>query len=40
MKFSPKIYEWEILRKITHQNRNEHITICPCPNIKQYGDEH
>ena len=23
-------YEWQILRKITHQNRNQHITMCPC----------
>ena len=30
MKFAPKIYEWPILRKITHQNQNQHITICPC----------
>ena len=39
MKFTPKIYEWIwifleknlwILRKITHQNQNQHITICPC----------
>ena len=26
----PKTYEWQILRKITHQNRNQHITMCPC----------
>ena len=30
MKFSLKIYEWQILRKITHRNRNQHITVCPC----------
>ena len=30
MKFSLKIYEWQILRKITHRNRNQHITMCPC----------
>ena len=27
--FAPKIYERQILRKITHQKRNEHITMCP-----------
>ena len=25
-----KNYELEILRKVTHQNRNQHITTCPC----------
>ena len=31
MKFSPKIYEYQILRKIIHQSRNQqHITMCPC----------
>ena len=30
MKFVPKIYERQILRKITHQNRTQHITMCPC----------
>ena len=30
MKIAPKIYERQILRKITHQNRNKHITVCPC----------
>ena len=30
MKFFQKIYEWQILRKITHQNPNQHITMCPC----------
>ena len=29
MKFSQKIYEWQILRKITHQNRNQHIINVP-----------
>ena len=27
---SPKNYERKIIRKITHQNRNQHITMCPC----------
>ena len=30
MKFAPKIYERQILRKMTHQNCNQHITMCPC----------
>ena len=30
MKFTSNIYEREILRKITHENRNQHITMCPC----------
>ena len=34
MKFPPKIYEWQILRKITHQNCNQRITLCPCIRIK------
>ena len=29
MKLAPKIYEWPILQKITHQNQNQHIKICP-----------
>ena len=29
MEFSPKIYEWDILRKVTHQNRNQLIIMCP-----------
>ena len=28
--FDPKNYERQILQKITHQNRNQHITMCPC----------
>ena len=28
--FAPKNYERQILQKITHQNRNQHITMCPC----------
>ena len=28
--FPPKIYKWQILRKITHQNYNQYKTICPC----------
>ena len=27
---SPKNYERKIIRKITHQNRNQHIAMCPC----------
>ena len=30
MKFAPKIYEQQIFRKSTQENRNQHITICPC----------
>ena len=30
MKLAPKIYERQILRKMTHQYRNQHITMCPC----------
>ena len=30
MKFASKIYERQILRKITHQNRNQHVTMSPC----------
>ena len=30
MRFAPNIYERQILRKITHQNRNRHITMCRC----------
>ena len=29
MKFVPRIYERQILRKITHQNRNQHLTMFP-----------
>ena len=29
MKFTPKVYERQILRTITHENRNQHITVCP-----------
>ena len=29
-----KIYERQILRKIKHQNRNEHITMCPCIKLR------
>ena len=29
MKLVSKIYKRQILRKITHQNRNHHITMCP-----------
>ena len=27
---SPKIYELQILRKITYQHCNQHIAMCPC----------
>ena len=30
MKFAAKIYEQQILRKITRQNRSQYITMCPC----------
>ena len=30
MKFSSKKYEWRLLRKITYQNSNQHITMRPC----------
>ena len=30
MKFTPRPYERQILRKITYQNRNQYITMCPC----------
>ena len=30
MKFGPKHYEQQILRKNTAQNLNQHITMCPC----------
>ena len=30
MKLAPKIYERQILRKMTHQNGNQHTTMCPC----------
>ena len=30
MTFVPKIYKRQIFRKIRHQNRNQHITMCPC----------
>ena len=29
MNLVSKIYKRQILRKITHQNRNHHITMCP-----------
>ena len=29
MKFAPKIYEPQTIRKVTHQNGNHHITMCP-----------
>ena len=30
MKFGPKHYEQQILRKNTDQNLNQHIAMCPC----------
>ena len=30
MEFVPKSSERQILQIITHQNRNQHITMCPC----------
>ena len=32
--FAPKDYERQILQKITHQNRNQHITMCPRINFE------
>ena len=34
MTFSPNIYEWQILRKVTQQNLNQHTTICPCTKLQ------
>ena len=30
MKSSQKVYEWQILPKITHQSCHQHITMCSC----------